>query len=42
VAIQKCNHIWASLPGAGYGQRENKLDDLLAVYKQEGGNVMEG
>ena len=33
-AIAKCAHIWASLPGAGYGQHENKIDDLLAAYNR--------
>lgn len=36
-AIAKCRNIWASLPGAGYGQREHKLDDLLAHYLAAGG-----
>ncbi|MNP17885.1 Phage lysozyme [compost metagenome] len=36
-AIAKCRNIWASLPGAGYGQREHKLDDLLAHYVAAGG-----
>ena len=31
-AIYKCRSIWASLPGAGYGQREHRMQDLLAVY----------
>ena len=31
-AIDKCRNIWASLPGAGYGQREHRTQDLLAVY----------
>jgi muramidase (phage lysozyme) len=38
-AIEKCAHIWASLPGAGYGQRENKLSDLIAAYELHGGTV---
>lgn len=38
-AIRRCSHIWASLPGAGYGQHENSMDSLLAVYKQDGGTV---
>ena len=25
-AIDRCNNIWASLPGAGYGQFEHKAD----------------
>lgn len=39
VAIDKCKGIWASLPGAGYGQREHKLDDLLAHYIAAGGRL---
>lgn len=39
VAIIKCRNIWASLPGAGYGQREHKMEDLLAVYKKAGGSL---
>lgn len=31
-AITACSNIWASLPGAGYGQRENKVGDLLAFF----------
>lgn len=33
-AIQKVRNIWASLPGAGYGQHENKLEVLIAYYNQ--------
>ena len=36
-AIAKCSNIWASLPGAGYGQHENKLQDLLNAYTKAGG-----
>ena len=36
-AIAKCANIWASLPGAGYGQREHKLADLLAKFTEFGG-----
>lgn len=36
-AIEKCRNIWASLPGAGYGQHEHKLAALLAEYKRAGG-----
>ncbi|AHB06339.1 lysozyme [Pandoraea pnomenusa 3kgm] len=39
VAINKCRNIWASLPGAGYGQRENTLDSLLAVFRRAGGVI---
>ena len=37
LAIQKCRPIWASLPGAGYGQREHKMTDLLREYSKAGG-----
>jgi muramidase (phage lysozyme) len=38
-AIARVRNIWASLPGAGYGQPEHKLADLLAVYRKAGGTV---
>ncbi len=38
-AIAKCRNIWASLPGAGYGQREHRLDALLATYRKAGGEI---
>lgn len=38
-AIVKCARIWASLPGAGYGQYEHKLADLVAKFKEFGGSV---
>ena len=31
--IDRCN-IWASLPGAGYGQFEHKADSLIAKLKK--------
>lgn len=37
TAIRRCSSRWASFPGAGYGQHEQKLDDLLAVYDAAGG-----
>lgn len=37
VAVEKCKKEWASLPGAGYGQRENKLTMLQAAYLKAGG-----
>ncbi|MFI5195713.1 MAG: glycoside hydrolase family 104 protein [Chitinophagales bacterium] len=37
TAIDKCRKEWASLPGAGYGQHEQKLTTLLQVYQQAGG-----
>lgn len=38
-AIGKCRNIWASLPGAGYGQHEHKLETLLEKYKKAGGKL---
>ncbi|SDI77277.1 Muramidase (phage lambda lysozyme) [Pseudomonas flavescens] len=38
-AIMAAAPIWASLPGAGYGQREHRLSDLLARYRASGGQV---
>lgn len=38
-AIQACRSRWASLPGAGYGQKENRMEDLQAVYEKAGGVV---
>lgn len=37
VAVAKCAHIWASLPGAGYAQHENKLADLQTAFLKSGG-----
>lgn len=34
-AINAAAPIWASLPGAGYGQREHDLAALLRIYRQE-------
>lgn len=36
-AIRKCANIWASFPGAGYGQREVAMQDLVSFYRQRGG-----
>ena len=40
-AIDRCSNIWASLPGAGYGQFEHKADSLIAKFKETGGTVRE-
>lgn len=37
AAISKCRNIWASLPGAGYGQHEQRLEALRAQYLLHGG-----
>lgn len=36
-AIGKVSNIWASLPGAGYGQREHAMADLENAYERAGG-----
>lgn len=36
-AINKVSNIWASLPGAGYGQREVKMQELVDKWKEFGG-----
>ena len=38
-AIAQCAHIWASLPGAGYAQHENKLADLETAFTNAGGTL---
>ena len=38
-AIDRCSNIWASLPGAGYGQFEHKA--MIAKFKEAGGTVRE-
>ena len=40
-AIDRCSNIWASSPGAGYGQFEHKADSLIAKFKEAGGTVRE-
>ena len=37
AAVQACAHLWASLPGAGYGQHENTIASLSDVYSAAGG-----
>lgn len=39
AAVALVSNIWASLPGAGYGQHEHELKNLLAAYKVAGGDV---
>jgi muramidase (phage lysozyme) len=36
-AVVKCSSRWASLPGAGYYQHENKMADLVNAYFKAGG-----
>lgn len=42
VAVDKVKNIWASLPGAGYNQNENKLADLTLAYTAAGGKLTVG
>lgn len=39
MAVHKCARIWASLPGAGYGQREHDLETLETAYINAGGFI---
>lgn len=36
-AVFACKNIWASLPGAGYGQHENSMTKLRNAYIDAGG-----
>ena len=36
-AIDRCSNIWASLPGAGYGQFEHKADSLIKIESGRNG-----
>ena len=36
-AIRRVANVWASLPGAGYGQHEHDLADLAQAYRDAGG-----
>lgn len=36
-AIRKCANIWASFPGAGYGQREVAMRSLIGHFESNGG-----
>jgi len=38
-AVAACSNIWASLPGAGYGQHENTLATLRDAYTGFGGSL---
>lgn len=38
-AVRACSNLWASLPGAGYGQHENKLNRLETAYLSAGGQL---
>jgi muramidase (phage lysozyme) len=36
-ALTKCRSRWASLPGAGYGQNEHKMESLVSIFKEFSG-----
>lgn len=38
-AVVAARSLWASLPGAGYGQHENKLEHLRTCYIHHGGTI---
>lgn len=40
AAVLKCRNIWASLPGAGYGQHENTMGALAVHYVKAGGTAV--
>ena len=35
-AIDRCSNIWASLPGAGYGQFRHKAGNLITKIQRSG------
>jgi lysozyme len=39
TAVEKVRRVWASLPGAGYGQPERQLASLQAAYINAGGTL---
>lgn len=39
LAINRVKNLWASLPGAGYGQFEHSLSRLRVAYIQAGGTL---
>ena len=40
TALERCAHIWASFPGAGYGQHEQETSGLIAAFINAGGVVV--
>jgi muramidase (phage lysozyme) len=37
LAVARVSNLWASLPGAGYGQPEHQIEKLQAAYQAAGG-----
>lgn len=40
AAVSRVSNIWASLPGAGYGQHEQKIQHLAAAFERAGGKIL--
>lgn len=38
-AIERCSNIWASFPGAGYGQHEQSMQRMLHEYQRARGEL---
>lgn len=38
-AVRKVRNIWASMPSAGYGQHEHKMEALAKVFTLHGGEI---
>jgi len=38
-AVKACNSRWASFPGNTYGQRQEKMDNLLEFFVAAGGTI---
>lgn len=38
-AVARVRNIWASLPGAGYGQHEQRIERLREAYTRAGGAI---
>ena len=39
AAVAKVRKVWASLPGAGYGQREESMARVRTAYVAAGGTL---
>lgn len=39
LAVTRVSNLWASLPGAGYQQHENHIDQLAEAYRAAGGTL---
>lgn len=39
AAVSRVRNLWASLPGAGYGQPEHRIEKLVAAYEASGGVI---